>query len=564
MLERLTNIPRSFVTPNGDALSLPAYLFLFLICVAFFTPGIASLPPTDRDESSFAQATKQMIETGNYVDIRLQDKPRYKKPIGIYWLQAASVHLFDPHHLNEIWAYRIPSFLGATTAVLMTAVLGSLLFGPMAGLLAALMMAGCVMLNVEARLAKTDAALLGSILLAQYALARAYIRKDANWGMAVLFWTALGAGILIKGPIILLVVLSTLLWLRISDKNLGWFKRLKPVAGFFYLLLLVVPWFVAIVMQSKGAFVAQSAGQDLFAKLWQGQDRGIMPPGLHLLAFPIFFFPFAFLSVLAIPDTIKNRHEAAIRFCLGWLVPTWIVFEVSLTKLPHYTLPTYPAIAMLTAKALIDGYPVLAEKARGWALALAVSIYLMIGTGFAVVFALLPVITDHQWDVPQIIAGIILIIAQGAALLLLVRKQTTSVLVLAIGSLVFMLTTFGSTVPGLQHLWLSRAITQTATIIKPCENSQIVSAGYGEPSLVFLAGTHTLITSSGAEAAQVLQGDACHIALIDSKRKQDFLSVFESGNLKPVAISEIQGINSGHERPDILTLYIMPPKSVVP
>ena len=57
---------------------------------------MATMPPTDRDEASFAQATKQMIETGDYLDIRLQDKPRYQKPIGIYWLQAAAVKLFDP------------------------------------------------------------------------------------------------------------------------------------------------------------------------------------------------------------------------------------------------------------------------------------------------------------------------------------------------------------------------------------------------------------------------------------------------------------------------------------
>ena len=144
MPERLSAIPGFFIAPGKRRLSPWAYVFLFVLCVAAFTPGLVRLPPTDRDESSFAQATKQMIESGNFVDIRLQDKPRYKKPVGIYWLQMASVRLLNPDHLNEIWAYRIPSFLGATLAVLMTAALGSLLFNPMTGLLAAIMMAGCV------------------------------------------------------------------------------------------------------------------------------------------------------------------------------------------------------------------------------------------------------------------------------------------------------------------------------------------------------------------------------------------------------------------------------------
>ncbi|MGO9543748.1 MAG: ArnT family glycosyltransferase, partial [Rhodomicrobium sp.] len=68
-----------------------ATLALIVLCGALYLPGIASLPPTDRDEARFAQASKQMLETGNYVDIRFQTEARYKKPIGIYWLQSAAV-----------------------------------------------------------------------------------------------------------------------------------------------------------------------------------------------------------------------------------------------------------------------------------------------------------------------------------------------------------------------------------------------------------------------------------------------------------------------------------------
>ena len=68
-----------------------AVVSLSLLCCVLFLPGIATLPVTDRDEARFAQASKQMLETGDTIDIRLQDKPRYKKPAGIYWLQAAAV-----------------------------------------------------------------------------------------------------------------------------------------------------------------------------------------------------------------------------------------------------------------------------------------------------------------------------------------------------------------------------------------------------------------------------------------------------------------------------------------
>src|SRR6185312_14294749 len=68
-----------------------AALVLTVFAFTCFLQGIISLPPTNRDESRFAQATKQMFETGDFIDIRFQDMPRYRKPIGIYWLQAVSV-----------------------------------------------------------------------------------------------------------------------------------------------------------------------------------------------------------------------------------------------------------------------------------------------------------------------------------------------------------------------------------------------------------------------------------------------------------------------------------------
>src|SRR5689334_49380 len=100
-----------------------AAAFLVLCGLVLFLPGFFNIPPIDRDEARFAQATKQMVETGDFVDIRFQDEVRYKKPVGIYWLQAAVVKaasaLGFPGALTTIWLYRIPSLLGAIGAVLL-------------------------------------------------------------------------------------------------------------------------------------------------------------------------------------------------------------------------------------------------------------------------------------------------------------------------------------------------------------------------------------------------------------------------------------------------------------
>src|SRR5476651_2277329 len=101
-----------------------AIAFLMLCGLLLFLPGFFNIPPVDRDEARFAQATKQMVETGDFVDIRFQDDVRYKKPVGVYWLQAAAVEtayaLGLPRPQARVWLYRVPSLIGAIGAVLLT------------------------------------------------------------------------------------------------------------------------------------------------------------------------------------------------------------------------------------------------------------------------------------------------------------------------------------------------------------------------------------------------------------------------------------------------------------
>ncbi|HXM30768.1 MAG TPA: phospholipid carrier-dependent glycosyltransferase, partial [Xanthobacteraceae bacterium] len=185
-----------------------ALLAFSLVC---FLPGINSLSPTNRDESRYAQATKQMFESGDFIDIRFQDLARYRKPIGIYWLQAASVGAAEKLGFKNARAriifYRIPSLIAALASVLLTYWAALAFVRRRYALLAALAMAGSLVLGVEARIATIDASLLVSALAAEGALARFYLFRDEipplrQWRLAAIFWTAIAASILLKGPII--------------------------------------------------------------------------------------------------------------------------------------------------------------------------------------------------------------------------------------------------------------------------------------------------------------------------------------------------------------------------
>src|SRR5688572_13539032 len=163
------------------------------------------MPPLDRDEARFAQATAQMLEQDDYVVIRFQDDPRFKKPVGIHWLQAASVSVLSSPEARQIWAYRIPSLLGAMLAAAACAWGAGAFFSGRAAVLAGAMLGASFLLSTEAFTAKTDAALAGATTLALAALARLYAARNggppAGRRVIWVFWGAIAAAMLIKGPV---------------------------------------------------------------------------------------------------------------------------------------------------------------------------------------------------------------------------------------------------------------------------------------------------------------------------------------------------------------------------
>lgn len=154
-----------------------AILVLTLLGAVMFLPGFFTVPPIDRDEARFAQASKQMIETNNFWDIHFQDDVRYKKPIGIYWLQVASTEIFGAPPYNQIWTYRVPSLLAAIASLWLTYLIGRALISSEVGFGAALLFASSLLIAAEARLAKTDAMLLAFTLLAMWQLAKFYLPR---------------------------------------------------------------------------------------------------------------------------------------------------------------------------------------------------------------------------------------------------------------------------------------------------------------------------------------------------------------------------------------------------
>ena len=483
-------------------------LLAALVALLAGLPALMLLPPLDRDESRYAQATSQMLETGDFVDIRFQDDPRWKKPVGIYWMQAVAVAVTSSVENRDIAPYRIPSILGAMLAAAACAWAGAAMFGQRAGFLAGAILGASFLLSTEAGIAKTDAMLCGAVTLAMAGLARIYLASRAGdvpiRPHKLMFWLGLGLSILIKGPIGLIVVAPAMIALSAWDRDVSWLKRLGWGWGLPLVALIVGPWAIAITIATDGGFWTEAIAGDLAPKVAGGDEGHGVPPGLYLLIAPLLFFPATLLLPAALSTAWSRRAEPAIRFLICWLVPAWLIFELTPTKLPHYTLPTFGALALLAAAALTR--PV--GKASRWAGA-----GLMIAVGALLAVGAVWLLTEYGRSTAQTWATMTIVFAVLAALigafLMLHRAAMTAI----IASIILGVAAHGALAGTLRQLRPLAIAPQLEKILltaglhpRQGRAGPVAITGFHEPSLVFLTGRNTELTDAAGAARALAEG----------------------------------------------------------
>ena len=548
----LADIIDAFRRPGGWRGPAAAAAFAFLAGL----PGLLALPPLDRDEARFAQATAQMLEQDDYVVIRFQDQPRFKKPVGIHWMQAAAVSAFGDAGQRDIRLYRIPSLLGAMLAAAACVWGAAGFFSRGAALLSGLMLGGGLLLSTEAFIAKTDSMLAGLTVLAMAALGRLYAEarggRPAGRGAAPLFWLALALAVLVKGPIAPMVAGLAALALRIADRRPLTVRPIGWAWGLILFAAIVGPWAWAVTIATDGAFWSVAIGGDLAPKLAGGHESHGAPPGMHALAAPLLLFPATLMLPAAALVAWRRRADPGVRFALAWLLPAWLVFELTPTKLPHYVLPCYAALAWLCAAALSEASGPIVRRAGALLHGLA-------GALLAGVAVYLAVTYGDGWDLPAAVltAGLFLFAGVAGALLLL-RRQAARALVWALPAGVLAHAALTALLlPGLKPLMISGRTAEVlaGARLLPAQGvvpGPVAVAGYAEPSLVFLVGTDTGLGDARDAADALASGRA---AVVESRERDAFRQAVARAGLRPREVGRVAGLNYSNGDETELTIY---------
>ena len=549
-------------------------MVVLLLGLLVFLPGQASIPPMDRDEARFAQASKQMVESGDLVTVRYQQELRAKKPVGIYWMQAASAGLLG---VDSITPYRLPSLMGAMFVALAGFWFARRLLPAEEAAVAGLFMATSMVLAAEAHLAKTDAMLCAVILVQQMALWRIHGHGLSNeyvtGKLALLFWAAMGLGILVKGPIAPLVAALTVASLVVLTRSWKWTSLLRPVLGFIVLTVMVLPWVMLVTHATDGAFLSTAIKGDLVSKIQSGQESHGAPPLTHLMILVVTFWPGSLLLARGALMVWKRRRETSTIFLLSWLVPFWVVIELTPTKLPHYFLPVMPALAILLAfgvnfalpsaktaapanrpaskpgrvKAWLSTLHPLRLLVLGWEGAFMLS---CVGLGVLVLYGA----TILEGSRPLAFLALILSLAVACLAFWWSRSGRNSVLVLvALAASGFHAILFGEVLPSLKSMHLAPRIEAAIGKIEgPVES--IAAAGYHEPSMVFTLGTDTLLFTA-PEVALFLAEAPNGLAIVESRAKGEFMDTAAKAGIEVRLEGVVRGFNVSRGRTVELEFY---------
>jgi len=331
--------------------SEPLLLLLFFLGAVFlYALGNSSLPLIDRDEPRFAEASREMRQNGDFLVPRLNGEYRFDKPPLIYWSQVVAYDFLG----DNDFAARLPSVIFAALTATTTLVFATRVFGPTVGLWAGLIFASSLQTFVHARAAVADMPMLLFFLLATWAGWERLRSPSRFWWWT--FYLSLGLGFLAKGPVALLPILFAPLHSLLCRSPFR-LRTGSALLGGLVVLVVVAIWGIPAVLVTHGEYIRIGLGKHVLQRSLEPMEShggpGLLGYLLFLPFYPIAslfsFFPWCIFLPLCV-IRLWNQRDWDDNYFIAVVLLVLIVFTAIETKLPHYVLPAYPALAILVAR----------------------------------------------------------------------------------------------------------------------------------------------------------------------------------------------------------------------
>ena len=337
------------------------YIVLFLGCLLFHLAGTWSLPLIDRDEPRFAEAAREMRERGDCIVPYFNNQFRFDKPPLTYWFQIASYRIFGEND----FAARFPTAVAATLVALILFAWGKRIRDEGAGWWAAIIFTLSLQTFIHGKAAVADMWLVLFVTLAHWAgwellqlnaqRSTSSIQRSTGFWWT-LFYVSLALAFLAKGPIGWTPLLA-LAALKLQRREIRLNQRFHFIAGIALMLALVCIWGVPALTRTHGEFFRVGIGKHVVERsIATMEGHGASSIWMYLALLPFYFvtvfgsfFPWS-IKLPALWKNLRNNCDVTDQFLLAGTLVIFGIFTFVQTKLPHYTLPAFPLLALLLAR----------------------------------------------------------------------------------------------------------------------------------------------------------------------------------------------------------------------
>jgi 4-amino-4-deoxy-L-arabinose transferase-like glycosyltransferase len=359
-------------SPIKPAEKLIVYLWM-IFCFLVLSYKLGEVPPYHADENFYVESSLRMVESGDYITPVYHEKKRFAKPILYYWMVVSSYEVFGV----SLGSARLPSVLLGVLSVGLAFLLGCRLFDSRVGLFSTFILPSIYLHFQISRWSTTDMALSFFVLLALYFFVLLFQTNFQKNVYAYLFYLSLGLGFMVKGPPAILIPGLTALGFLIATKRKSWFADLRVGPGLIILLVLIVPWFAAMLVMHGEEFKNHIVGNEIKNRLVNDTPFSFYYVGVlfrYQLPWSLFFLfaalkQFGFLGFssekgLKFAERLKKLREnisrhikllfkednESVLFCYIWILVCLILFTLLRVEHSRYMLPSCAAVAILTAR----------------------------------------------------------------------------------------------------------------------------------------------------------------------------------------------------------------------